>query len=98
MIYNMLHSILILKDSIAMFDKYCIAGLKANRKKIEEYVESSLMLITALSPVIGYDKCAKIAKLAHEKNMNLRDACVKLGYISGAEFDRIVVPEEMTRG
>jgi fumarate hydratase class II len=96
MIFNLLHSIRILKDSVQMFEKYCIKDLKANRKKIAEYVENSLMLVTALSPVIGYDKCAKIAHYAYEKNLTLREACLKLGYLSGPEFDRIVVPEKMT--
>lgn len=95
MIFNLLNSILLLKDSVQMFEKYCIAGLKANRKKIEEYVHNSLMLVTALSPVIGYDKAAKIAHLAHEKGLTLREACLKLGYLTGAEFDRIVIAEKM---
>lgn len=96
LIFNLLHSILIMKDSIEMFQKYCIEGLKANQKKIKEYVDHSLMLVTALSPVIGYDKCAKIAHVAFEENLTLREACIKLGYLSGPEFDRIVVPEKMT--
>ncbi len=96
MIHNLLHSILILKDSLTMFDKYCAQGIKADRKKIAEYVHNSLMLVTALSPVIGYDKSAKIAHVAYEKNLTLRAACLQLGYLSGKEFDRIVIPEKMT--
>ncbi len=96
MIFNFLHSTLILKDSVQMFEKYCIQGLKANRKKIEHYVSQSLMLVTALSPVIGYDKCAKIAHIAFEQDLSLREACLKLGYLSGEEFDKIVIPEKMT--
>lgn len=96
MIHNLLHSILILKDSLTMFDKYCAQGIKADQKKIAEYVQNSLMLVTALSPVIGYDKSAKIAHVAYEKNLTLRAACLQLGYLSGKEFDRIVIPEKMT--
>lgn len=95
-IFNFLHSILIMKDSVQMFEKFCIAGLKANRKKIDEYVKNSLMLVTALTPILGYDKCAKIAHTAHAEGISLREACVKLGYLSGEEFDRSVVPEKMT--
>jgi len=96
MIYNLLHSILILKDSCRMFEKYCVIGLKANRERIEEFVKNSLMLVTALNPVIGYDKCAKIAHIAYEEGISLREACLKLGYLSGDEFDRHVIPEKMT--
>ncbi len=95
-IHNLLHSILILKDSCRMFEKYCVAGIEANRKRIEEYVKSSLMLVTALSPVIGYDKSATVAHTAFEEGTTLRAACLKLGYLSGKEFDKHVVPEEMT--
>lgn len=95
LIRNLLHSILILKDSVHNFQKYCIDGLKPNRKQIEKYVETSLMLVTALSPVIGYDACAKIAHLAYEKELTLKEACVKLGYLTAEEFDRSVVPKKM---
>lgn len=96
MIHNLLHSILLLKDSVHNFEAYCIKDLKANKKKIAEYVNNSLMLVTALSPVIGYDKCAQIAHLAYEENLTLKEACLRLGYLSGDEFDRIVVPSKMT--
>jgi len=96
MIFNFLHSILLLKDSVQNFEKFCLEGLKANRKQIQEYVENSLMLVTALSPVIGYDKCAKIAHLAFEKNLSLREACIQLGFLSGKDFDKIVIPKMMT--
>jgi fumarate hydratase class II len=94
-IYNFLHSALLLRQAVDSFRKYCVEGLKANRKKIEEYVENSLMLVTALSPLLGYDKCAKIAHFAFVKNLTLRQACVKLGYLSGKEFDKLVVPAKM---
>jgi len=96
MIFNLLHSISILKDSCRMFEKYCVLGLEANRKRIEEFVDNSLMLVTALSPVIGYDKCAKMAHVAYENGTSLREACLKLGYLSGEEFDKHVVAEKMT--
>jgi fumarate hydratase class II len=96
MIFNLLQSILLLTDSVESFTKYCIEGLQANRKKIEEYVNHSLMLVTALSPILGYDKCAKIAHHAYEKNLSLREACIELGYLSGAEFDKVVKPDKMT--
>lgn len=95
-IHNLLHSILLLKDSCRMFEKYCVVDLRANRKQIEEYVNRSLMLVTALSPLIGYDKCAQIARLAHVEDLSLKEACFKLGFLSGEEFDRAVVPENMT--
>lgn len=96
MIFNLLHSILIMKDSVLMFEKYCIEGLKVNRKRIKEFVQNSLMLVTALSPVIGYDKSAKIAHIAYKNGISLREACLKLGFLTRAEFDRIVVPKKMT--
>ncbi len=96
MIFNLLHSVLIMKDSALMFAKYCIQGLKANKGRIEEFVENSLMLVTALSPVIGYDKSAKIAHAAYKEGTSLREACLKLWFLSGEEFDRIVVPQKMT--
>lgn len=96
MIFNLIQSIILMKDSMRSFEKYCIDGLKVNQKKIKEYVDHSLMLVTALSPVIGYDKCAKVAHVAYEENLSLRQAVIKLGYLSGEEFDNIVIPEKMT--
>lgn len=95
MIHNLLHSLLILKDSVHSFEKYCITGLKANRKKIEAYLQNSLMLVTALSPLIGYDKCAKIAHLAYTEELTLREACLRLGYLTASEFDRALDPTKM---
>ncbi len=95
MIFDLIHSIILLKDSVRSFDTYCIKGLKAHRKKIGEYVEHSLMLVTALTPVLGYDKCAKIAHLAHSEHLSLREATIKLRYLTGKEFDQIVIPEKM---
>jgi fumarate hydratase class II len=95
LIFDLLHSLLLLKDSVHSFEKYCIAGLKANQQKIDEYVRNSLMLVTALSPVLGYDKCAKIAHVAYEQQLSLRQATIQLGYLSGEEFDQIVIPDKM---
>jgi fumarate hydratase class II len=94
-IHNLLHSITLLSDSCVLFAKYCVDGIEANRQKIKHYLESSLMLVTALSPHIGYDKAAKVAKHAHEKGSTLRHACIELGFLSGEDFDRFVVPEKM---
>ncbi len=94
-IHNLLHSIALLADSCGLFAKYCVDGIQPNRAKIKHYLESSLMLVTALSPHIGYDKAAKVAKVAHEKGLTLRHACIELGYLSGEDFDRLVVPEKM---
>jgi fumarate hydratase class II len=96
MVFDLINSIILLKDSCRSFEKYCVVGLKANRKQIKEHVDNSLMLVTALSPVIGYDKCAKIAHLAYEEHLSLREATIRLGYLTGEEFDKIVVPEKMT--
>jgi len=94
-IHNLLHSITLLSDSCVLFAKYCVDGIQPNRQKIKHYLESSLMLVTALSPHIGYDKAAKVAKHAHEKGSTLRHACIELGFLSGEDFDRFVVPEKM---
>lgn len=96
MIFNLLHSITIMKDSVLMFEKYCVAGLVANRKKIDQYVQYSLMLVTALSPAIGYDKCAEIVHLAIQEGITLKEASVKLHYLTENEFDRLVNPKKMT--
>jgi fumarate hydratase class II len=96
MIINLLHSIEILKDSVHNFEIFCIQGIEPNRKKIAEYVNNSLMLVTALSPKLGYDKCAQIAHYALDHHTTLRDACIQLGFLSGAEFDQIVIPQDMT--
>jgi len=94
-IHNLLHSITLLSDACALFTKYCVDGIEPNREKIKHYVESSLMLVTALSPHIGYDNAAKVAKLAHERGLTLRHACIELGFLKGEDFDRLVRPEKM---
>jgi fumarate hydratase, class II len=95
MIYNLLHSIELLTDACKSFADHCVAGLEANRPRIQQYVDSSLMLVTALSPHIGYDRAAQVAKKAHHEGTTLREAAVSLGFLKGEEFDRLVRAEQM---
>jgi fumarate hydratase class II len=97
MIFNITHSITIMTDSCTNFRKFLIEGTKPNLKKINEYVERSLMLVTALSPVIGYDKASKIAHYAMDNDLTLKDAALKLGFVTEAEFDRVVDPNKMVK-
>jgi len=97
MIYNITHSITIMTDSCTNFRKFLIEGTKPNLKKIKEYVERSLMLVTALSPVIGYDKASKIAHYAMDNDLTLKAAALKLGFVTEAEFDLVVDPAKMVR-
>ena len=94
---NMLQSIRLLADAARSFTDHCVAGIKADETRIRELMERSLMLVTALTPKIGYDKATKIAKTAHKNGTTLREEAVRLGYLSGAEFDLLVRPERMTR-
>jgi fumarate hydratase class II len=94
-IFNIMHSITILADGCTNFRKYLIEGTRPNLKKIKEYVERSLMLVTALAPVIGYDKASKIAHHAMDHDMTLKAAALDLGYVTEAEFDRVVDPAKM---
>jgi fumarate hydratase class II len=96
MIHNFLHSVRLLHDALRSFVEFCIAGLELNRDRIDANLKSSLMLVTALNPHIGYDKAAQVAKNAHKKNISLRDSAIELGFLTGEEFDRLVKPEEMT--
>jgi len=95
-IYNLLQSIRLLSDGCRSFGDNCVAGITANEQTIAGYVKNSLMLVTALNPHIGYDKAAQIAKYAHEQGMSLKEAAVSLSILSAEEFDRLVVPENMT--
>jgi fumarate hydratase class II len=97
MIFNITHSITIMTDSCTNFRKFLVEGTKPNLKKINEYVERSLMLVTALSPVIGYDKASKIAHYAMDNDLTLKDAALKLGFVTEAEFDRVVDPKKMVK-
>jgi len=94
-IHNLMHSINLLTDACSMFTQHAILGLKANEAKIREHLANSLMLVTALNPVIGYDKAAKLAKKAFDENMTLREACLALGYLSAEAFDQHVDPSKM---
>jgi fumarate hydratase class II len=95
--YCMMQSIRLLADAAQSFTDNCVAGIKANEARIRELMERSLMLVTALSPKIGYDKAAQVAKAAHANGTTLREEAVRLGFVSGAEFDRLVRPEKMIR-
>jgi fumarate hydratase class II len=97
MIYNFLHSVRLLTDACNSFVEHCAVGIEADREVIEAYVKNCLMLVTALNPKIGYDNAARIAKTAHKEGSSLREAAIKLGLMSGEEFDQAVVPERMTR-
>ena len=89
------HSITILTDGCSNFRKFLVEGTKPNLKKIKEYVDRSLMLVTALSPVIGYDKSSKIAHYALDNDLTLKQAALKLGFVTEKEFDRVVDPAKM---
>jgi len=96
-IHNFLHSVRLLSDACHSFTEHCVVGIQANREKISQYVQSSLMLVTALSPHIGYDKSAQVAHKAYVENKTLRQACLELGFLKGEEFDHYVRPGEMTK-
>ncbi|MGQ0677325.1 MAG: class II fumarate hydratase [Rhodospirillales bacterium] len=92
---NVLRSIRLLSDAAMSFTEHCVAGIEPDRARIAELVARSLMLVTALNPRLGYDNAAKVAKLAHEKNLTLRQAAIELKLLSGEEFDRLVDPKKM---
>ncbi len=96
MIHNLLHSIRLIHDACHGFIEYCIKGIKLNREQIDEHLRDSLMLVTALNPHIGYDKAAEVAKNAHKKGIGLRESAIELGYLTGEQFDQLVIPEKMT--
>jgi fumarate hydratase class II len=96
-IFNITHSITVMTDGCVNFAKFLIEGTKPNLKKINEYVERSLMLVTALAPVIGYDKASKIAHHAMDNDLTLKAAALQLGFVTEAEFDRVVDPRKMVK-
>jgi len=96
MIFNYLHSVELLADSMNSFVDHCVVGIELNLKTIEKYVKNSLMLVTALAPRIGYDNAAKVAHTAHQQHISLREAAMQLGHLSEAEFDALVNPADMT--
>ncbi|MBX3207525.1 MAG: class II fumarate hydratase [Labilithrix sp.] len=95
-VHNVLESVELLADACESFGEHCVVGIEPNREAIARHVESSLMLVTALSPVVGYANAAKIAKTAYEKDITLKEAAVSLGLVTPAEFDAHVKPAEMT--
>ena len=95
MIFNVIHSITLMTDGCTNFRKFLVEGTKPNLKKIKMYVDRSLMLVTALSPVIGYDKASKIAHYAMDNDLTLKVAALQLGFVTEAEFDRVVDPAKM---
>ena len=94
-IHNILQSIHIMSDSAKSFGKYCVSGLKADKKRIKELLDNSLMLVTALAPHVGYDNAAKIAKKAYEDGSTLKEAALKLKLVSEKDFDKWVDPKKM---
>ena len=97
MIHNLLESIGLLADACDSFTQHCVIGIEPNRDVIARHVSNSLMLVTALNPVIGYDNAAQVAKLAYEQNLSLKEAAMRLGFLSGEDFDRYVRPDQMVR-
>src|SRR4030095_7950481 len=97
MIFNIIESITIMADGCTNFRRFLVEGTKPNVKKINEYVERSLMLVTALSPVIGYDKASKIAHYALDNDLSLKQAALKLAFVTGAEFDRVDDPQKIVQ-
>jgi fumarate hydratase class II len=94
-LYSVLDSIDLLADAVASFDLRCARGIEPRDKRIREHVEMSLMLVTALSPHIGHEKAARIALMAHREDLSLREAALRSGDVTAAEFDRWVKPEAM---
>jgi len=95
-IHNLWHSITLLSDACTTFRAFAVVGLEPDRAQIQHHLENSLMLVTALNPLIGYDKAAEVAKKAHREGSTLREAAVALGYLTPEEFDQAVRPEDMT--
>jgi fumarate hydratase class II len=94
-IHNFLHSVRLLSDTARSFSDYCAVGIEADQERIGSYVSESLMLVTALSPIIGYDQAAKVAKTAHKERKNLRQVCLELGLLTGEQFDAAIQPRKM---
>ncbi|KAJ6334425.1 hypothetical protein OIU78_011330 [Salix suchowensis] len=92
---GLLHSVRLLGDASASFEKNCVRGIQANRERISKLLHESLMLVTSLNPKIGYDNAAAVAKLAHKEGSTLKEAALKLGMLTAEEFDTLVVPEKM---
>ena len=96
-IHNILQSIEIMSDSAKTFSLYCVRGIKADKKRIKELLDNSLMLVTALAPKIGYDRAAQIAKSAHKNGTTLRKEIIKSGLLSEKDYNKIMSPIKMTK-
>jgi fumarate hydratase class II len=94
-IHNVLHSTELLSDACRTFREFCVEGIEADLARIREHLDNSLMLVTALNPLIGYDKAAEVAKKAHRDGSTLKEACIALGCLTAEEFDQAVRPEDM---
>ena len=94
-IYNYLQSVRLLADVCRSFEKNCVRGIRANREKMHDNLHNSLMLVTALTPHIGYENAARVVHKAHEESLSLREACLALGYLTAEDFDKYFHPEEM---
>jgi fumarate hydratase class II len=95
MAHCMMQSIQLLADVSRSFTENCVSGLRADEKRIQDLMERSLMLVTALAPKIGYDNAAKVAKIAHSSGTTLKEEAVRLGFVTPTEFDRLVQPIKM---
>ena len=95
LIYNFLQSVRLLSDGMRSFNENCVSGIRVNEEKMRENLDRSLMLVTALNPYIGYENSAKVAKLAYAENITLREACLKLGFLTAEKFDEVFKPEKM---
>ena len=96
MLHNLLESVQLLADACRSFEERCARGVEPNEPRIQEHLEASLMLVTALTPHIGYEKAAKISLAAHREGTTLREAALKLGFVTAEQFDQWVNPEDMT--
>jgi len=94
--YNVLQSVALMTDACRGFREFCVEGLQPDYEQIDQHLRSSLMLVTALNPIIGYDNAAKVAKKAHTERMTRRAAALELKLLTGEEFDAAVRPEAMT--
>jgi len=97
MIHNFLNSVTLLADAMQSFTEHCVIGIQANHEQIKEYVDRSLMVVTALNQHIGYDKAAQIAKKAHLEKSSLKEAAAALGHLTHDQFEKYVRPEEMVK-
>jgi fumarate hydratase class II len=97
MIFNLLQSINILSDACVSFNKKCVVGIEPNKKQIDQNLNKSLMLVTALNPIIGYDKAGDIAKKAYKEDKTLKEAAIELNYLTAEEFDKAINPKKMVK-